>query len=222
MNRMLASLAAGACAASLAQADPPHADSAPGTLDSVNPVFALVLLPQGELAAPVLLEATWVVVDDHPDQVTLAWTPEDSREVLLAEGLSFQDGFVWSGTEPGSYTVRLTARDAYGNMAESTSQLLLTQTVDGRDRPAAFVLQPAQPNPFNPTTTLHFSLPATAPARLSVYNLRGERVAVLLTGMLAGGAHALRVDATAWTSGLYLALLESEGRSAVQKLVLTK
>jgi hypothetical protein len=222
MYRMLVSLLTGACAVSLALADLPYADSAPGPLDSVDPGFALALLPQGDLAVPAELQASWVVLDDHPGHTTLAWTLEDSREVLLADDLPFQDGVVWFGTEPGLYTVRLTARDAFGNMAESTSQLRLTQTVDGLDRPATFALQPAQPNPFNPTTTLRFSLPATAQARMSVYNLRGEQVATLLNGRVAGGAHELRVDAGAWTSGLYLALLESEGRSAVQKLLLVK
>lgn len=50
--------------------------------------------------------------------------------------------------------------------------------------PVAYRLLPNTPNPFNPSTTIQFELPVGGEVRLSVYNLRGELVSVLVDGEL--------------------------------------
>jgi ligand-binding sensor domain-containing protein len=83
------------------------------------------------------------------------------------------------------------------------------------------------PNPFNSTTTLSFSLPATDPAALAVYSLTGQRVRTLVSGTLAAGRHSFvwdgRDDAgRAVSSGVYLSRLESGGKIATGKMLLIK
>lgn len=95
-------------------------------------------------------------------------------------------------------------------------------TVDANEQPAAFQLAPAFPNPFNPTTTIRFSLEQSAVAELAVYNLTGARVATLVQGLTAGGEHSVVFDASALSSGVYVATLSAEGTSLSQKLVLVK
>ncbi|MCB1047229.1 MAG: T9SS type A sorting domain-containing protein [Calditrichaeota bacterium] len=90
------------------------------------------------------------------------------------------------------------------------------------DIPANFSLAPAWPNPFNPSTTLAFSLAETAPVRLAVYNLAGQQVALLQDGLLSGGEHRVVFDATGLASGMYLASLNSGGQVQTQRLVLIK
>jgi hypothetical protein len=90
------------------------------------------------------------------------------------------------------------------------------------DTPAGFTLSPAYPNPFNPSTTLNFSLASTAPVSLSVYNLMGARVATLVDGLVGAGEHAVTFDASGLASGLYLAVLESGGHTRTSRLVLLK
>ncbi len=85
----------------------------------------------------------------------------------------------------------------------------------------------AWPNPFNPVTTVAFSLESPARARLTVYNIRGERVAVLADEQLAAGSHEY-----VWqgqddcgrpvSSGMYFCRLESAGVAQTCKLVLLK
>lgn len=88
--------------------------------------------------------------------------------------------------------------------------------------PHEFTLASPYPNPFNPTTRLSFSLPAESPIRLCVWNLLGERVAVLRDTRLAAGIYSLTVDGSDWPSGLYIFSLETPSAKRVQKALLLK
>ncbi len=86
--------------------------------------------------------------------------------------------------------------------------------------PSAFILDQNFPNPFNPSTTIKFSLPSSADVSLSIMNLLGEKVATLVAGRLDQGMHSIRWDASGFPSGVYFyqlqAVLESTGQSLVQ------
>lgn len=99
---------------------------------------------------------------------------------------------------------------------------LLDQVVAASDLPGDFVLSPAAPNPFNPTTTLCYSLDETGPARLAVFDLLGREVAVLHEGLASAGEHAVVFDAADLPGGLYFARLVAADRQAVRKLLLVK
>lgn len=103
----------------------------------------------------------------------------------------------------------------------------LPDTVDvlGADAvplPGALALEPNYPNPFNPATTLRYSLPATGHARLAVTDALGREVAVLADGVLNAGAHTARFDAAALPSGLYMARLVSGGATVTRGMLLAK
>jgi hypothetical protein len=59
------------------------------------------------------------------------------------------------------------------------------------------------PNPFNPQTTIRFSLPESAPVRLEVYDMLGRRVALLVDRVMEAGWHDAQFDASHLSSGLY-------------------
>jgi len=94
--------------------------------------------------------------------------------------------------------------------------------VEALETPSAFELLGGFPNPFNPSTTIAFSLRTTAAAELAVWNLAGERVATLVDGLVEAGRHEVRFDAAGLPSGVYFARLEALGRSDVQRLLLVK
>ena len=88
--------------------------------------------------------------------------------------------------------------------------------------PTSADLVRAYPNPFNPATTLAVELAATGQADLSVFNLAGQKVATLASGLLGAGTHHVAFDASALPSGLYLARLQTESGVAVTRLMLAK
>ena len=84
------------------------------------------------------------------------------------------------------------------------------------------------PNPFNPSTTMHFQLPEAGPVTLTVYNTAGQVVARLVRGeVLEAGLHAREWHGTdergrLLASGLYLYRLIAGGQVRVGKLALIR
>jgi hypothetical protein len=83
-------------------------------------------------------------------------------------------------------------------------------------------LEPNFPNPFNPATTLAFTLEQDGPALLEIFDQRGRRVAVLADGELAAGRHEIAWRAEVLPSGVYLSRLTAGGASSVRTLTLVK
>jgi hypothetical protein len=78
------------------------------------------------------------------------------------------------------------------------------------------------PNPFNPVTTLRYTLPEAGEASLSVYNIQGQRVAALATGLHTQGTHTIGFDASRLASGVYLYRLTTSTGIVTGKMLLIK
>ncbi len=78
------------------------------------------------------------------------------------------------------------------------------------------------PNPYNPNTTISFAMPRAGTAKLTVYNTKGERISTLIDGFKAAGKHSVNFNANGLNSGVYFYKLEANGRSMVNKMILTK
>ena len=87
---------------------------------------------------------------------------------------------------------------------------------------AEFQLYPAYPNPFNPTTTIRYTLPEAAALQLNVYNPLGQKVATLADGVQPAGEYRVSWDAAGLASGVYYITLTSGREHAVRKAVLLK
>jgi len=89
------------------------------------------------------------------------------------------------------------------------------------DRPADLGLR-AWPNPFNPATHVSFQLAATTRTRLSLMDLLGRELRLLVDERLGPGRHMVELDLTGQPAGPYFLRLEAGGRSAVSKILLVK
>ena len=85
-----------------------------------------------------------------------------------------------------------------------------------------FDLKQNYPNPFNPTTTIQYSISSMADVRLEVYNVIGQRVAVLVNQQQTSGQYSVNFDASSLASGLYFYRLQSGGQVLTNKMMLIK
>ena len=101
--------------------------------------------------------------------------------------------------------------------------------VDGPEgpAPAATRIRSVYPNPFNPTTRIVFDLHAASLVELSIYDVSGRRVALLVDRGLAAGRHevfwnGLNADGKTAASGLYFCTLKAGSVSETKKMILLR
>ncbi len=85
-----------------------------------------------------------------------------------------------------------------------------------------FGLEPNYPNPFNPTTTIEYSLAQSSDVKLKVYNMLGREVATLVNERKSAGAYKVRFDASNLSSGVYFYRLQAGNKTRVHKMTLIK
>jgi hypothetical protein len=78
------------------------------------------------------------------------------------------------------------------------------------------------PNPFNPTTTISFTLPEAVRVVLNVYDVQGRLVTSLVNGWREAGQHQVTFDGSTLASGVYLYTLTAGSNTATGKMVLMK
>jgi hypothetical protein len=88
--------------------------------------------------------------------------------------------------------------------------------------PAEFSLEQNYPNPFNPSTTIMYQLPRSSMVRLSVYDVLGREVAVLVDERKNAGSYEVKFDAVGLASGVYLYRLQAGEYVGTKKLLLIK
>lgn len=88
--------------------------------------------------------------------------------------------------------------------------------------PHGFELLPNYPNPFNPTTSIRFTLDAPRTTRLTVYDILGREVAVLVDGVMPAGSHQAVFDAGNLGSGVYIVRLSTPEGSQSRRIALVK
>ncbi|MFA7331388.1 MAG: T9SS type A sorting domain-containing protein [Candidatus Delongbacteria bacterium] len=112
--------------------------------------------------------------------------------------------------------------DSEGGLARIGFDRVAAAVGDAPAQPRAFALGEAVPNPFNPRTSLPFTLAAPEHVSLTIYDLLGREVRRLVNGPLPAGAHQVTLDAEGLASGVYVARLTTPQGSESRKLLLLK
>lgn len=76
------------------------------------------------------------------------------------------------------------------------------------------------PNPFNPLTTIRYSLATATDVHLAIYNVLGQAVAVLVSGKQFPGLHEIQWNARGFPSGIYFYRLKFDKHNETRKMVL--
>jgi len=98
---------------------------------------------------------------------------------------------------------------------------------DDENTPPIFKLFANYPNPFNPSTTLRFSIPSDGKVQISIYNIKGQKVRDLLKQDMQAGMHTITWEGKDNNnrpvgSGIYFYRLEHGGKTTVRKMALVK
>ncbi|MBZ0203956.1 MAG: T9SS type A sorting domain-containing protein [Ignavibacteria bacterium] len=90
------------------------------------------------------------------------------------------------------------------------------------DESNSFRLEENYPNPFNPSTTIRFSVPFDGMTTLKVYDIAGREVASLIESNMEAGMHEVVFNASNLSSGVYVYKLSSGSYTDVKKMILVK
>ncbi len=107
-------------------------------------------------------------------------------------------------------------------VVEVVMNLVGVEDISQTLQPLEWSFDGAYPNPFNPSTTMAFSLKETATVNLSIFNMLGQEVAELVAGEMQAGSHSLTFDGQNLASGIYFMQLNAGPIHEVRKLVLMK
>ncbi len=124
--------------------------------------------------------------------------------------------FTDSKISSGSYTYRLKQID-YDGSFEYSDEVKVDVTT-----PSVYALEQNYPNPFNPSTSINFSMGEPGIVKLSLYNLLGQEVKLLVNEFKEAGPHTITFDASSLTSGAYFYTLETLQFKQTKKMLLAK
>ncbi len=136
------------------------------------------------------------------DSFSPASSSYGTRTWYMREG-DFNDGAAWCYMDPNISV----------GVEEGSTQL-----------PAEFALLGNFPNPYNPSTTIRFTMPTTSTVTLEVFNILGQLVARQDLGLQQPGVRSASFNASGLSSGMYTyrLMMESTGASAVGKMMVLK
>ena len=195
-----------------------NTDRAPVFTSVPNYVVVPVTIPD-----PTVYKFQFVATDpDAGDQVVYSLISGPAGSSVDIYGL-----FSWGPTPAQAgqvFTITVQASD--GTLSTTTTQLIAASAtiVDVKENeiPTEFSLQQNYPNPFNPTTSIEFGLPKDSHVRLSVYNILGQEVNVLVNRNMSAGMHKVNFDASKLNSGMYIYRIEADKFVSVRKMLLLK
>lgn len=184
-----------------------------------NGVGTVHLTPEGEPALPEY-GTVGLPIREGAEDVNLMNVVSDGENGLIAVWREVVGRVRIGGVEPwpsqvGFYANRF--NDGTVGVAENRALTL----------PDRITLAPAWPNPFNPSTSLQFTLPRSAHVQLSVFDILGREVTRLADRDFAAGSHRLVWDGHSASgapaaSGLYLVRMKTPHEQRSRRVVLMK
>ncbi len=194
--------------------DPPVSSAIPDQTITSDSSFSVIDLNQ-------------YVFDDLTPDTLLSWTVQDNQVTInILDNNQAQVDPPYPGWL-GSDTVTFIVTDE-GGKSDTTSAVF---TVDDNpsslvgwhdNYPQKFTLLPNFPNPFNPSTTITYGLSKNSDVQIEIFNMLGQRVYQKTEANMARGYHTFKLNASGWSSGVYLYRISAENKTITRKMVLVR
>jgi len=94
--------------------------------------------------------------------------------------------------------------------------------IENNNIPVKYELLQNYPNPFNPVTKIEFNIPENAKVSLSVSDITGKEISLVVNEYLQSGHHSITFDGSQYSSGVYLYRLVTDKFNECKKMVLIK
>ncbi len=166
------------------------------------------------------------------------WVSSGAAQGSSGISYSFDGGHTWSTTSwEDVQDIQMLAMDWYNNetavvggfntnpdegMFLFDGKLGETGIDEEQLTASSFALISNYPNPFNPSTTINFTLSSSEVINLAIYNHQGEKVQELASGKFKAGNHSINFDGSSLASGIYYTKLSSVKGVVTNKMVLIK
>ena len=182
-----------------------------GLLPKISPADK----PDLQAGSGVIANLVFSIDDKSLEEVTLeAFTMKDPNHDLT---------FVYHDFDSdGTPSIRSVSR-AGGSSGETIDfESVTVALLSGKSLPEAYALKQNYPNPFNPITQVAFDLPKASHVKLTVYNVLGQEVDVLVDQKMEAGSHVTDWDAESFSTGVYFYRIAAENFSETKKMLLLK
>jgi len=105
---------------------------------------------------------------------------------------------------------------------DTAGGVISSEVAVDEDDQVAFVVDQNSPNPFNPTTTIGFTIPEDANVTVEVFNVAGQKVETLVNGHMNAGQHNVVWDASGFSNGVYFYTVKAGEFAKTMKMTLLK
>ncbi len=156
---------------------------------------------------------------------------QTSLTLLPGDSVSYRVYYQPDDAQPDSATLIFSTNDSYHPTVHVPlmGAVVTADVPPAGSRPTDFSLMPNYPNPFNPSTSISFSLPERSVVVLRIVDVLGREIETLMQREAAPGTHVVRWNADQYPSGVYIARLEARATSSshrsfigIQKMILLK
>ena len=218
------------------QAEVVIAESENGTVDSKLPEIIITSPAGGEVFVPEeIANISFEILEDSfaeppVEPVSLQfYFDEVQNSAYNVNMTAAYTLFSYEWTVPDQLSeniyAKVTATDYYGNTAEAASdvfEIAESSIINYGDVPETTKLSAVYPNPFNPVTTIDYELAESGRVIIEVYNIKGQKIAVLADEIKDAGRYSLNWNAESCNSGIYFVRFSTSTCTEVKKAILLK
>jgi len=144
-----------------------------------------------------------------------------SGTVVAVNNGTNSNPFTLTAPGPGNYIVNAGHKSPLVWDSASVS-ITITDLGDVTFNPSEFKLYDNYPNPFNPSTTIRYSIPEASFTTLNVYDALGNIVSSLVNESKSAGIYEVVFNASGLSSGIYYYTLQTGSLKETKKMILTK
>lgn len=169
------------------------------------------------------------IVSDLQVQITISGTSNDvAGELVDASGtvVAFNNGtssnpFTLTAPGPGTYTINAGYAGPLRWDSASIS-ISVTDVGENTSNPTEFILHDNYPNPFNPSTTIRYSIPEASFTSIKIYDVIGNEISTLVNESKLAGTYEVEFNASDLSSGIYYYNIQAGSFNETKKMILMK